>query len=141
MIKKKKIVYINEAHDFDDDFIDEEDEFIDESDSLNEDGEEGPADNQPAEPMDEEKLRIESLKLATSVAKLMENVTPEDIIIIAGMLAEFIRNNKNGEISSEDVADFGNPDKGADMGGDEDFADEGNEEDLSDEEDNEESEE
>ena len=128
MIKKKKIVYINEAHDFDDDFIDEEDEFIDESDSLNEDGEEGPADNQPAEPMDEEKLRIESLKLATSVAKLMENVTPEDIITIAGMLAEFIRNNKNGDISPEDVADFDNPDKGADMGGDEDFADEGNEE-------------
>ena len=98
MIKRgKKIVYINENADFEDDFIDEDEEFLNEADENN-----SGTNNDPEPPMDEEKLRIESLKLATSVAKLMDNVTPEDIITIAGMLAEFIRNNKNGDIDAND---------------------------------------
>ena len=59
--------------------------------------------------------QIFKLKLATSVAKLMDNVTPEDIVTIAGMLAEFIRNNKNGDIDANDVADFGDSNENDDF--------------------------
>jgi hypothetical protein len=36
----------------------------------------------------------------------MNNVTPEDIVKIAGMLAEFIRNNQDGNISDNATDDF-----------------------------------
>jgi hypothetical protein len=106
--KPKKIMVINE----DKDFIDEDDEFVDDIDedddfneSLNEaDGDND--DNEPEPPMDEQKLKIEALKLATNVGKLMNNVTPEDIVKIAGMLAEFIRNNQDGNISDNATDDF-----------------------------------
>jgi hypothetical protein len=104
--KPKKIMVINE----DADFIDKDDEFVDEDDfneSLNEaDGDN--EDNEPEPPMDEQKLKIEALKLATNVGKLMNNVTPEDIVKIAGMLAEFIRNNQDGNISDNVTDDFAN---------------------------------
>lgn len=111
----KKIIYINDERDFKKlfenndniDFIDDDndnfndgDDELDESDSLNE--AEGDDTTKPEEPMDEEKLRIESLKLATNIAKLMDNVTPDDIIKLAGMVGEFIRNNRNGDISSNE---------------------------------------
>ena len=115
----KKIIYITEdadflrkkrlleAEDFDDgDFVDEDDEFMDESmDELNEDGN-GTDNDEPDPPMDEEKLRIESLKIATNVAKLMDNVTPDDIVKIAGMVAEFIRNNNTPSNVEESMDDF-----------------------------------
>lgn len=106
----KKVYLINEDADFKkyDDFDDdteEKDDFNEDldfdDDSLNEaDGDNTEANNKPEPPMDEQKLRIESLKLATNVGKLMNNVTPEDIVTIAGMLAEFIRNNQNGDIDA-----------------------------------------
>lgn len=121
----KKIIYITEdadflrkrhlleAEDFDDnDFVDEDDDFMDESmdesmDELNEDSNDGPDNNDgPEPPMDEEKLRIESLKIATNVAKLMDNVTPDDIVKIAGMVAEFIRNNNTPTNVEESTDDF-----------------------------------
>jgi hypothetical protein len=102
--KPKRIKVINE----DSDFIDEDDEFIDEDDfneSLNE--ADGDSDNnEPEPPMDEQKLKIEALKLATNVGKLMNNVTPEDIVKIAGMLAEFIRNNQDGNINDNATDEF-----------------------------------
>ena len=66
-------------------------------------------DNQPDPPMDEEKLRIESVKLATNIAKLMSNVMPEDIINLAGHVASFIRNNNNKDLSGT-PAEFGESD-------------------------------
>lgn len=63
---------------------------------ANEDGEMGFVDDMNAE--DEtntqeyiEDLRIESLKRAIDIAKLMSNVTPEDIINLAEKLVTFIR--------------------------------------------------
>jgi hypothetical protein len=106
--KPKKIMVINEDKDFideDDEFVDDVDEDDDFNESLNEaDGDND--DNEPEPPMDEQKLKIEALKLATNVGKLMNNVTPEDIVKIAGMLAEFIRNNQDGNISDNATDDF-----------------------------------
>lgn len=65
-------------------------------DMANEDGEMGFVDDMNTE--DEtntqeyiEDLRIESLKRAIDIAKLMSNVTPEDIISLAEKLVTFIR--------------------------------------------------
>lgn len=59
--------------------------------------------------MTEEELKIESLKIATNIAKLMSDVTPEDILNIANTVSDFIRNHEIGgdnsteETSSEDI--------------------------------------
>lgn len=59
--------------------------------------------------MTEEELKIESLKIATNIAKLMSDVTPEDILSIANTVSDFIRNHEIGgdnsteETSTEDV--------------------------------------
>ena len=53
--------------------------------------------------MTDEELKVESLKIATNIAKLMSNVTPEDIVNIAETVAKFIKNE--GEVSLETVAD------------------------------------
>lgn len=59
--------------------------------------------------MTEEELKIESLKIATNIAKLMSDVTPEDILSIANTVSDFIRNHEIGgdnsteETSSEDI--------------------------------------
>ena len=61
------------------------------------------------EVMTEEELKIESLKIATNIAKLMSDVTPEDILSIANTVSDFIRNNEIGgdnsteETSTEDI--------------------------------------
>ncbi|MBO6271694.1 hypothetical protein J6O48_02815 [bacterium] len=47
--------------------------------------------------MTEEELKIESLKIATNIGKLMSNVTPDDIVNIAETVANFI---KNGDTSA-----------------------------------------
>jgi len=44
--------------------------------------------------MSEEELKIESLKIATNIAKLMSDVVPEDVIKISEKVAEFIRNHE-----------------------------------------------
>ncbi|WQJ53621.1 MAG: hypothetical protein [Wendovervirus sonii] len=46
--------------------------------------------------MSEEDLKVESLKIATNIAKLMSDVTPEDIIQIATKVSDFIKNHKIG---------------------------------------------
>lgn len=98
----KRFNRLNEANEFIDEVADEFNDFDDaEKDPLNEADGEG-SNEKPDEPMDEEKLRIESVKLATNMAKLMDNVSPDDIIKLAGMVAEFIRNNRNGDISSNE---------------------------------------
>ena len=47
--------------------------------------------------MTDEELKIESLKIATNIGKLMSNVTPDDIVSIAETVANFI---KNGDTSA-----------------------------------------
>jgi len=47
--------------------------------------------------MTDEELKIEALKIATNIAKLMSNVTPEDIVNIAETVAKFI---KGGDTSA-----------------------------------------
>jgi len=51
------------------------------------------------EEMSDEELKVESLKIATNIAKLMSDVTPDDIISIASKVSDFI---KNHEIASEE---------------------------------------
>lgn len=59
--------------------------------------------------MSDEDLNIESLKIATNVAKLMSGVTTDDILEIAKKISGFIRNheigNAEGEESSEENLD------------------------------------
>jgi hypothetical protein len=53
--------------------------------------------------MSEEDLKIESLKIATNIAKLMSDVTTDDIITIADKVAGFIRDHSiNSEESSKE---------------------------------------
>lgn len=70
----------------------EADEFIDMDDSLTEETE--PTNN--AETKDksltDEELKIESLKIATNIAKLLSDVTAQDIVTIAGTVSAFIKN-------------------------------------------------
>lgn len=70
----------------------EADEFIDMDDSLTE--ENAPAND--AAPKDksltDEELKIESLKIATNIAKLLSDVTAQDIVTIAGTVSAFIKN-------------------------------------------------
>lgn len=70
----------------------EADEFIDMDDSLTEEND--PTNN--AETKDksltDEELKIESLKIATNIAKLLSDVTAQDIVTIAGTVSAFIKN-------------------------------------------------
>ena len=63
--------------------------------------------------MTEEELKIESLKIATNIAKLMSNVTPDDIVNIAEMVCNFIKNGDaeaDLEDTEEDDDDFASDD-------------------------------
>ena len=103
-----RILYLNESEDFidEDDSLEFDDDLNEDVDYLNEADDENS--NEPEPPMDEEKLRIESVKLATNIAKLMSNVMPEDIINLAGHVAAFIRNN-NQDLSASPT-EFGESD-------------------------------
>ena len=52
--------------------------------------------------MSEEDLKIESLKIATNIAKLMSDVTTDDIITTADKVAGFIRDHSIGDESSSE---------------------------------------
>lgn len=52
--------------------------------------------------MTDEELKIESLKIATNIAKLMSNVTPDDIVNIAETVCNFIKNG-DSEADFEDT--------------------------------------
>ncbi len=70
----------------------EADEFIDMDDSLTEENE--PTNNTEAKDksLTDEELKIESLKIATNIAKLLSDVTAQDIVTIAGTVSSFIKN-------------------------------------------------
>lgn len=107
----RNVIVINEDADFEkyNDFNDEdEDQEMDFDDSLNEadgDNTQNGSENEEEPPMSEEKLKIESLKIATNICKLMNNVLPEDIIKTAGKVAEFIRNNGQTGFEDTDASD------------------------------------
>lgn len=82
---------------------------LNEGEELSEDGElledilnEDDSVSEAAEPkpMSEEELKIESLKIATNIAKLMSDVTTDDIITIADKVAGFIRDHSIGSDES-----------------------------------------
>ena len=62
--------------------------------------------------MTEEDLKIESLKIATNIAKLMSDVTTDDIITIADKVAGFIRDHS---IGSDDSSNTENTDIANDL--------------------------
>lgn len=95
---------LNEAEDFvdADDIEKEADDFQDASENLTEDilTEETSA---PVEKkMSDEDLKVEALKIATNIAKLMSNVTAQDVVTIAGTVSDFIRNHEIGSAEASD---------------------------------------
>lgn len=63
-------------------------------DSFLEDGEDGFVTEIEPDKIPDEELRIEALKRAIDIAKLMSNVTTEDIISIAAKVVDYIRNTQ-----------------------------------------------
>lgn len=61
-------------------------------DSFLEDGDDGFVENIEPNKMSAEELRIEALKRAIDIAKLMSNVTTQDVINIASKIADYISN-------------------------------------------------
>ena len=61
-------------------------------DSFLEDGDDGFVENIEPDKMSTEDLRIEALKRAIDIAKLMSNVTTQDVINIASKIADYISN-------------------------------------------------
>ena len=59
-------------------------------DSFLEDGDVGFVENIEPDKMPAEDLRIEALKRAIDIAKLMSNVTTQDVINIAAKIADYI---------------------------------------------------
>lgn len=60
--------------------------------SFLEDGDDGFVENIEPVKMPAEDLRIEALKRAIDIAKLMSNVTTQDVINIASKIADYISN-------------------------------------------------
>lgn len=50
--------------------------------------------------MTDEELKIESLKIATNIGKLMSNVTTEDIVSIAETVAKFIKSGEGASLET-----------------------------------------
>ncbi|WQJ51367.1 MAG: hypothetical protein [phage Lak_Megaphage_RVC_AP4_GC26] len=63
-------------------------------DSFLEDGDNSFVENIEADKMPAEDLRIEALKRAIDIAKLMSNVTTQDVINIASKIADYISNTQ-----------------------------------------------
>ena len=61
-------------------------------DSFLEDGDNSFVENVEPDKMPAEDLRIEALKRAIDIAKLMSNVTTQDVINIASKIADYISN-------------------------------------------------
>ena len=61
-------------------------------DSFLEDGDNSFVENIEPDKMSAEDLRIEALKRAIDIAKLMSNVTTQDVINIASKIADYISN-------------------------------------------------
>lgn len=92
---------LNEDDDLDEDELDEDDELSEaelNEDELNED------ESSNDSTMSNQDIKVESLKIATNIAKLMSDVTTEDIISIADKVADFIRNHNIGnEVESKET--------------------------------------
>lgn len=90
--------YINEAQRT----LKEEDEVLTEDELFEDDDDtESSAEQETEKKMTEEELKIESLKIATNIGKLMSDVTPSDIIEISSAVADFIRNHEIGSESKD----------------------------------------
>ena len=63
-------------------------------DSFFEDGDDSFVTELEPDKIPDEELRIEALKRAIDIAKLMSNVTTEDIISIAAKVVDYIRNTQ-----------------------------------------------
>ena len=63
-------------------------------DSFLEDGDNSFVENIESDKMPAEDLRIEALKRAIDIAKLMSNVTTQDVINIASKIADYISNTQ-----------------------------------------------
>ena len=50
--------------------------------------------------MTDEELKIEALKIATNIGKLMSNVTTEDIVNIAETVAKFIKGGESASLET-----------------------------------------
>ena len=83
---------LNEGEDLNEDEALLEDILNEDDDDVNESAED--------KKMTEEELKIESLKIATNIAKLMSDVTTDDIITIADKVSGFIRNHQIGSEES-----------------------------------------
>lgn len=92
---------LDEDADLDEDELDEDDELSEaelNEDELNED------ESSNDSTMSNQDIKVESLKIATNIAKLMSDVTTEDIISIADKVADFIRNHNIGnEVESKEI--------------------------------------
>lgn len=53
--------------------------------------------------MTDEELKIESLKIATNIGKLMSNVTTEDIVSIAETVAKFIKGGEGASLETSNA--------------------------------------
>lgn len=50
--------------------------------------------------MTDEELKVEALKIATNIGKLMSNVTPDDIVNIAETVAKFIKGGSSASLET-----------------------------------------
>lgn len=95
---------LNEATDFvdADDIEKEADDFQDASEDLTEDVLTEETSASVEKKMSDEDLKVEALKIATNIAKLMSNVTAQDVVTIAGTVSDFIRNHEIGSAETSD---------------------------------------
>ena len=95
---------LNEATDFvdADDIEKEADDFQDASEDLTEDVLTEETSASIEKKMSDEDLKVEALKIATNIAKLMSNVTAQDVVTIAGTVSDFIRNHEIGSAETSD---------------------------------------
>ena len=95
---------LNEAEDFvdADDIEKEADDFQDASEDLTEDVLTEETSASVEKKMSDEDLKVEALKIATNIAKLMSNVTAQDVVTIAGTVSDFIRNHEIGSAETSD---------------------------------------
>ena len=95
---------LNEATDFvdADDIEKEADDFQDASEDLTEDILTEETSATVEKKMSDEDLKVEALKIATNIAKLMSNVTAQDVVTIAGTVSDFIRNHEIGSAETSD---------------------------------------
>ena len=76
---------------------------------LDEDMELVEAEGAATEGMSDEDLKIESVKIATNIGKLMSNVTTEDIVSIAETVAKFIKGGEGASLETSASSEESEP--------------------------------